>query len=240
MNTNFPGTALCLRFGNLIIGKLKNYGYPVSEQEKDLVLGEKQAYRWNGTQLEVVPVRFFPSYEAFAEEAKTSEFKKALREMTVVYAVVRPAEQARKNPFGYQPIEVQLTNPNLAIPLGGEDQVRAIFLDNEEQALKSFKKVQNGKDTPIILTVTTPLKSIGEQVVEAWKKIGINAIVKYSTTLYTEVCLTFDQIPLRWKLDNGELCNTIQESSGEATTVAITTNTTTAGGGGATGDINDF
>jgi len=120
--------------------KLKNYGYPVSEQEKDLVLGEKQAYRWNGTQLEVVPVRFFPSYEAFAEEAKTSEFKKALREMTVVYAVVRPAEQARKNPFGYQPIEVQLTNPNLAIPLGGEDQVRAIFLDNEEQPLFGWER----------------------------------------------------------------------------------------------------
>jgi len=57
------------------------------------------------------------------------------------------------------------------------------FLDNEEQALKSFKKVQNGKDTPIILTVTTPLKSIGEQVVEAWKKIGINAILRVESGL---------------------------------------------------------
>ena len=71
-------------------------------------------------------------------------------------------------------------------------------------------------------------------------RTGRNAIVQDSNVLYTEVCLTFDRIPLRWKLDNGELCNTIQESSGEATTVAITTNTTTAGGGGATGDINDF
>jgi len=111
--------------------KLKNYAYPIIQAEKDLLLGEKQAYRWDGTELKVVPVTFFPSYEAFAEEAKTPEFKRSLKDMKAVYAVVRSVEEARKNPSGYRPIKEQLTNPDLAIPLGGEDQVKAIFLDSE-------------------------------------------------------------------------------------------------------------
>jgi hypothetical protein len=48
------------------------------------------------------------------------------------------------------------------------------------------------------------------------------AIVRESSVLYKEVCLTFDKIPLKWKIDKKEggkfiLCNKIQESSGEPT-----------------------
>lgn len=46
-------------------------------------------------------------------------------------------------------------------------------------------------------------------------KTGKNAIVQDSPALYNQVCLTFDEIPLRWKLDNNALCNTIQEVSSE-------------------------
>lgn len=46
-------------------------------------------------------------------------------------------------------------------------------------------------------------------------RTGKNAIVQDSNALYEQVCLTFDEIPFRWKLDNNELCNTIQESSSE-------------------------
>ncbi|MBI2650350.1 hypothetical protein HYX04_03475 [Candidatus Woesearchaeota archaeon] len=71
-------------------------------------------------------------------------------------------------------------------------------------------------------------------------RVGSNAIVQDSKISYNEVCLAFDKLPLRWKLDNKELCNAIVESAGAATTIAATTATTAAGGGTAAGDVNDF
>ncbi len=112
--------------------RMKNYAYPVSQQEKDRLLGDKVAYRWNGTKLEEnVPVTFFPSPEAFLEEARTPEFKRKLKDMTAVYAVVRSAKDARKIPSGYRPLKDQLTNPDLTIPLGGEDPVREMLLNED-------------------------------------------------------------------------------------------------------------
>ncbi|MBI4143272.1 hypothetical protein HY487_00140, partial [Candidatus Woesearchaeota archaeon] len=73
-------------------------------------------------------------------------------------------------------------------------------------------------------------------------RIGRNAIAQDSTAFYNEICLTFDQTPLKWKTSNGEICNTIVESSGAPSTVATTATSTTAssGGGAAEGDVNDF
>jgi len=51
-------------------------------------------------------------------------------------------------------------------------------------------------------------------------KVGINAIARRSKIFYNEICLTFDNTPLRWKVTGNQICNTIQESSGEPTTVA--------------------
>ena len=53
-------------------------------------------------------------------------------------------------------------------------------------------------------------------------KMGRSAIVKETKILYTDICLTFDKIPLKWKLktkDDGKyiLCNKIQESPAEPT-----------------------
>ncbi|MBI2660460.1 transglycosylase SLT domain-containing protein [Candidatus Woesearchaeota archaeon] len=72
-------------------------------------------------------------------------------------------------------------------------------------------------------------------------RIGRNAIAQDSTAFYNEICLTFDKTPLRWKTSNGEICNTIVESSGAPSTVATsTTATASSGGGAAEGDVNDF
>ncbi|MBI2658356.1 transglycosylase SLT domain-containing protein [Candidatus Woesearchaeota archaeon] len=74
-------------------------------------------------------------------------------------------------------------------------------------------------------------------------RIGRNAIAKASTAFYNEVCLTFDNTPLRWKVSNNEVCNIIQESSGAATTVSTPASAPASGGGAGTappGDINDF
>ncbi len=70
-------------------------------------------------------------------------------------------------------------------------------------------------------------------------RIGKSAIVKESRFLYDKICITFDKIPSRWKLDDNELCNKIQESSGEAATLA-SLNAATAGGGGRSDEIDDF
>lgn len=70
-------------------------------------------------------------------------------------------------------------------------------------------------------------------------RIGSNTIVQDSTVFYNQVCIRFDEIPFRWKTDNNELCNIIQESSGKPTPLPSTTTTTTTGGGRGE-DINDF
>ncbi|MEK6808736.1 MAG: hypothetical protein AABY14_03555, partial [Nanoarchaeota archaeon] len=74
-------------------------------------------------------------------------------------------------------------------------------------------------------------------------RTGRNAIAQDSTAFYNEICLTFDQVPFRWKVSNNEICNTIVESSGAPTSVSTATATSTASSGGsgtAEGDINDF
>lgn len=51
------------------------------------------------------------------------------------------------------------------------------YLDNPDAAKVALQKVKNGKDSTIALTVTSSLKSVGNQVAEAWRKNGINVSV---------------------------------------------------------------
>ncbi|MBI2542351.1 hypothetical protein HYV80_06595 [Candidatus Woesearchaeota archaeon] len=71
-------------------------------------------------------------------------------------------------------------------------------------------------------------------------RIGRSAIVQDSPAFYNEICLTFDQTPLRWKTRNGEVCNTIVESSGAPTSVSSSASSSGSGSGAAQGEINDF
>ena len=111
----------------------------------------------------------------------------------------------------------------------------------------------NDRRAPEVMHVNVVLK--GERTVAVFKqdqkvergstfgRIGRNAIAKSSTAFYNEICLTFDQVPFRWKISNNEICNTIVESSGAPTAVSsggATTTTTSGGGGGAEGELNDF
>lgn len=52
------------------------------------------------------------------------------------------------------------------------------FLDNPEVAKSDFKKVKNGKDSTITLTATSSLQDVGEEVVNAWNKNGIKAVLR--------------------------------------------------------------
>ncbi len=73
-------------------------------------------------------------------------------------------------------------------------------------------------------------------------KLGSSAIVKFSPNLFSEVCLTFDKIPLRWKISGNELCNTIVEASGSPTQLQKSQqNAKSATSTGAKeGELNDF
>ena len=55
------------------------------------------------------------------------------------------------------------------------------YLQNPDQAQNVFKKVQNKdklKENPIVLTSTPFLKPIGDQVIEEWKKLGVEAVLR--------------------------------------------------------------
>lgn len=52
------------------------------------------------------------------------------------------------------------------------------FLDNPTQAKNYIDKVKVGKDQPVILTVTSSLETVGQQVVQEWNNQGILAELK--------------------------------------------------------------
>ncbi|MBI2654003.1 hypothetical protein HYX02_04285 [Candidatus Woesearchaeota archaeon] len=114
--------------------------------------------------------------------------------------------------------------------------------------------VRNGdyeKDprAPAEMNVNVLLK--GDRVVKVFKqeqnikrgsvlrKSGRDAIVQESKALFSEVCLTFDKKPERWKLGGNELCNKVVESSGEPADLPAPATTSTIGGN-ATTEITDF
>jgi len=69
---------------------------------------------------------------------------------------------------------------------------------------------------------------------------GKNAIVQESANLYSEICMTFDKIPFKWKLSDNELCNTIQESSGQPSIISTPAAATTTSGGASGTTINQI
>lgn len=52
------------------------------------------------------------------------------------------------------------------------------FLDKPELAGADLKKVKNGKDSTITLTATSSLQDVGEEVVNAWNKSGVKAVLR--------------------------------------------------------------
>lgn len=52
------------------------------------------------------------------------------------------------------------------------------FLDNPNQAKSYLEKVKNGRDSTITLTTVTPLRHVGEKIVEEWKKLGVKAVLR--------------------------------------------------------------
>lgn len=52
------------------------------------------------------------------------------------------------------------------------------YLNNKAKAQESLKKVEKGKEDQISLTATSSLEGAGEKVVEAWKNLGLKAVLR--------------------------------------------------------------
>ncbi len=107
--------------------RLVNGAMSISAEKKQMLLNRHQAYRWNGSELEIVSVQFFSSYADFLTASKTPAFQNALENMTAVYAVVRSANDAQRNPSEYRSLDSQKDNPDLVIPAGGVDRLKGML-----------------------------------------------------------------------------------------------------------------
>jgi|GEM_PF-6077060 hypothetical protein len=141
-------------------------------------------------------------------------------------------------------IEATRTEP-LLTPTGQEFIYKITFRVKNGDYDKDRRAPEEMKVNVILKGEKTATVFKQEQKVKrgsSFGRAGRNAIVKESKVFYNEVCLTFDNVPFRWKVSNNEICNSIVESSGAPTAVstATTTTTTTSGGGTVEGEINDF
>ncbi|MBI4139391.1 hypothetical protein HY483_00330 [Candidatus Woesearchaeota archaeon] len=120
----------------------------ITPEDKDLLLGERQVYRWNGKKLETIPVEyFFTSFAEFDDVSETPEFQKSLRELSAVYAVLRPASETVGAHEGYRPISEQFKNPSLIIPAGSRSRLRRMLTKVDELLTKDEEVVYQLKST---------------------------------------------------------------------------------------------
>lgn len=127
--------------GQIKRGELKRGAYAVQKDDTDLLFGEQRAWRFNGKEVETVPVQFFDSYDTFLEASSEPSFL----DSTPVYAVLRSAEKARQNPHGWEPINQQLgrqlVNPDLIIPAGGKAPLHAMLIGKKGQPRFGWNQV---------------------------------------------------------------------------------------------------
>ena len=113
----------------------------IASYDKDLLLGERHVYRWNGKKLEQVPVKyFFTSFAEFDDVSGTLEFQKALNDLSAVYVVLRSVREARKNPSDYKPITEQLNNPDLIIPCGNRARLNRMLMEAQDKKKKQVPR----------------------------------------------------------------------------------------------------
>lgn len=128
--------------------ELVNNAMPIKSEDKDLLLGSRLVYRWDGRKVQVVPVtHFFTSYKQFSDVSQTEKFEKSLRDLSAVYVVVRPASEARQNPSGRRLIVEQLSNPDLILACGSKARLNKMLMeapDKEGKQVPRFNWEQFG------------------------------------------------------------------------------------------------
>ena len=74
-------------------------------------------------------------------------------------------------------------------------------------------RVQLRKEDGSLIDVYSAPKTVKRG--ESWKKSGTEAVVKYSSTVYNQICFEFDHYPSTWTLRDNRLCNRIKLSTEE-------------------------
>ncbi len=121
-------------------GTLQSGAGPLTEQDKDMLFGERMAYVWEDGEVKPVSVEILPSYDAFLERSKDPHF---LGNVTR-YVVLRDVDEARANPSGYRPIEEQFDNPDLVIPSGGKAPLKGMLEKAQSFGWKRFGSHHDG------------------------------------------------------------------------------------------------
>jgi peptide/nickel transport system substrate-binding protein len=180
--------------------------YRVVSKELSTVFLRKIELVSNDTSLPNVIIRFYPNEKTAKQALKIGEVQSILgindyRDIveSKTFAVSDATNYERVVAVFYNTKDKVLSDENFRLALSysapeivGENvAVSSIqpkswafnprvkdYLDNMELAKTALGKVQNGRDETITLVTTTSLQSVGERVVEAWKRVGINATLQ--------------------------------------------------------------
>lgn len=117
-------------------GMLINRAVQITEDDKEMLLGERQAFVYRGGEIQQLRLdHFFTDYRAFCEEFNGEGF---LADMPS-FAVVRSQSDAKQNPSGWTAISEQYSNPDLVIPFGGQKRAKAVL-----DKVRSFGRTNYG------------------------------------------------------------------------------------------------
>lgn len=173
---------------------------------KDVVFVKKLVLRSNDKNLPEVVIRFYPNEKIAKDALKIGEVKSLIGindthdlPSDKPYGIETHPNYNRLVTIFYNTTDPILSDENLRLALSytspaikaQEEAKTSIatnswafnpnvkdYLENPEQAQASLKKVKNLGTAPIILTVTTSLQTVGEQVVEAWNKLGVKSVLR--------------------------------------------------------------
>lgn len=153
-----------------------------------------------------ITIRFYPNEKTALEALKLGEVQSLIGVSQTdeylnssPYEVISRSNYSRLVTIFYNTSDSVLSDKNfrLALSFGapsiqGEEEARTSlspkswafnpnvknYLDNPDQAKSYLDKVNNGKDSTIVLTATAPLQTVGERVVASWNKMGIKSSLK--------------------------------------------------------------
>lgn len=180
--------------------------YRVNKIYKDQVFVSKLELKTTDKSLPDLNIRFFPSEKIAreslklgeiqsivgignADEFKSSKFlklysKENLSQLVAIFYNTKDPVLSDENfrlalsfaaPSIKNEKEAKTSLPDSSWAFNGDVKD---YLDNPVQAKAYLDKVQNGRDSEIVLTATSSLEEVGKQVVKAWRDQGINARLK--------------------------------------------------------------
>lgn len=180
--------------------------YQVTQVKKDGLFIKRLTLQDSGNNLPDVQIKFYPNEKTAKNALKLGEIQSLLgvselgdlpyQSHLAIYSKVKYDQVVT---IFYNTKDPILSEDNLRLGLSYgapviKEEVEAVtsispkswafnssvkdFLEKPNQAKVSLDKVKNGKESTITLTATSSLKNVGERVVEVWRGLGINAVLR--------------------------------------------------------------